>query len=259
MNAIVDTLIKEFKKFPQVEAVALGGSVAAETDDDKSDIDIEVFVTKDIPVEARRRLIEKYSGKYEVGCDYFGPGDEFLAGKDGPVLDVMYPNIGWVEKILDNVWEKHRPANGYTTCVLFTIKNCTVLYDRNGWLAGIKKRLAAPYPMELRDNIIRRNLMLLADKPFASYREQIEKALKRGDVNSVNHRLAAFMASYFDIIFALNGLLHPGEKRLVKYAEEHCQILPEYFAKNINHLLKQPNPATLKILDQMLICLKKCL
>ena len=93
--------------------------------------------------------------------------------------------------------------------------------------------------------------MLLKDKPFASYYEQIEKALKRTDIVSVNHRISAFLASYFDIIFAINKLLHPGEKRLIKFAEENCKILPKDFGLNIEKLLNQPNLNTLKIVDDM--------
>ena len=94
--------------------------------------------------------------------------------------------------------------------------------------------------------------MLLKDKPFASYYEQIEKALKRNDLVSVNHRISAFLASYFDIIFAVNELFHPGEKRLIKYAEENCRILPQNFKENIEELLVQPNSNTLQILDNMI-------
>ena len=78
--------------------------------------------------------------------------------------------------------------------------------------------------------------MLLKDKPFASYCEQIEKAIKRNDFNSVNHRISAFLASYFDIIFAKNEMLHPGEKRLVKYALDNCKILPKDFEKVVDSL-----------------------
>lgn len=102
-------------------------------------------------------------------------------------------------------------------------------------------------------------MMLLKDKPFASYYEQIEKAINRNDIVSINHRISAFMASYFDIIFAVNELLHPGEKRLVKYAKDNCQILPNNFEENINKLLVQPNSETLNILDDMVESLRQIL
>ena len=93
--------------------------------------------------------------------------------------------------------------------------------------------------------------MLLKDKPFASYYEQIEKGVKRGDIVSINHRIAAFLASYFDIIFALNETFHPGEKRLIQYAKENLRILPQDFEVNIEKLLIQPNPETLDILTDI--------
>ena len=102
-------------------------------------------------------------------------------------------------------------------------------------------------------------MMLLKDKPFASYYEQIEKAINRNDIVSINHRISAFMASYFDIIFAVNELLHPGEKRLVKYAIDNCKILPDNFEENINKLLVQPNSETLNILDDMVENLRQIL
>lgn len=69
-----------------------------------------------------------------------------------------------------------------------------------------------------------------------AFEGQILKAAKRGDINSVNHRTAEFMASYFDIIFALNNLTHPGEKRLVQLCERDCKLLPNNFAENIYNL-----------------------
>ena len=87
----------------------------------------------------------------------------------------------------------------------------------------------------------------------------IEKAINRNDIVSINHRISALMASYFDIIFAVNELLHPGEKRLVKYAKDNCQILPNNFEENINKLLVQPNSETLNILDDMVESLRQIL
>ena len=99
----------------------------------------------------------------------------------------------------------------------------------------------------------------MKDKPFASYYEQIEKALKRNDVVSVNHRISAFLASYFDVIFAINELLHPGEKRLIQYAKDNCKILPKDFEENIVNILKQSNENTLNILNTMTKNLKDLL
>ena len=71
-----------------------------------------------------------------------------------------------------------------------------------------------------------------------SYDLQIAKAIARNDRVSVNHRTAAFLESYFDIIFALNKLTHPGEKRMVQYAKEKAEILPVNFEENLDCLFR---------------------
>lgn len=234
-----------FKNFQQVKAIAIGGSCSAKTNDKNSDIDIYVFVDEDIPVFERENIIKKISEKYEVGGEYFGSGDEFLEKKSNTIYDIMYWNTKWFENIVDNVWIKHYPSNGYTTAFLYTLDVCEIVYDPTNWLQNLKNKINTDYPNELQQNIIHRNMMLLKDKPFASYYEQIEKAILRDDKVSINHRIAAFLASYFDIIFAKNKLLHPGEKRLVKYALEHCKILPKDFETNINQLLATHQLSTL--------------
>lgn len=55
---------------------------------------------------------------------------------------------------------------------------------------------------------------------------------------SVNHRTAAFLESYFDIVFAMNKLTHPGEKRMVPYAKERAEILPAGFEENLDRLFQ---------------------
>lgn len=87
--------------------------------------------------------------------------------------------------------------------------------------------------------------------------KQIEKAILRKDYVSLNHRLAAFIASYFDIIFAINDMLHPREKRLIKYIKNNCKILPKNFEENLSMLLQQPNDKTLEILDEIILECKK--
>lgn len=257
MNECFNRIIDEYKNFSEVKAIALGGSGVNNTSDNLSDIDVYIFVEKDIVVKNREKLVKQYSSKYEVGGEYFGSGDEFFVDKLNRQLDVMYWNVNWFESIVENTWFKYYPSNGYTTAFLFTLNNFQIIYDKDNWLKTLQDSIQTKYPNALKQNIIKRNMMLLKDKPFASYYEQIKKAINRNDIVSIDHRISAFMASYFDIIFAVNELLHPGEKRLVKYAKDNCQILPDNFEENINKLLVQPNSETLNILDDMVESLRQ--
>lgn len=248
---MLDSILEKYAKLDEVEAVALGGSSAAKTSDKSSDIDIYIFVRNDISLEVRERLVKDISSKYEVGGEYFGPGDEYFVDDLGCQLDIMYWNVNWFEDVVNNVWFKHYPSNGYTTCFLYTLNNFNIFYDKTGWLKSLQEKINTPYPKELKQNIIERNVKLMKEKPFASYYEQIQKAVQRKDIVSVNHRIAAFLASYFDVIFALNEMLHPGEKRLINYVKTNCKIVPGNFEDNINKLLTSDYKEVLPVLDDM--------
>lgn len=256
MNKILNKILDKFINMSEVEAIAIGGSTTAKTSDNKSDIDVYIFSTVDIPIEKRKNIINSISSKYEIGGEYFGLGDEFWVDEADVQLDIMYWNISWFENTVKNIWLKHYPSNGYTTCFLYTLKNYDIIYDKNNWLKPLQEMLNVEYPEELQNNIIKRNIMLMKEKPFASYYEQIEKAINRKDVNSINHRIAAFVASYFDVIFAINKQLHPGEKRLIDFALNNCKILPNNFKINLLKLFEQPNNDTLHILNSIVNELK---
>lgn len=256
---IFEEIIEKYNSFPEVVAIAVGGSGANKTSDVLSDIDLYVFVEKDIPISCRNELVKGYSSKFEVGGEYFGSGDEFFVDKLNQQLDVMYWNKGWFNHVIENVWQKHYPSNGYTTAFLFTLNNFQIIYDKDNWLINLQKSIKTEYPQELKENIIKRNMMLIKEKPFASYYEQINKAIKRNDFVSINHRIAVFLASYFDIIFAVNELFHPGEKRLIQYAKNNCNILPKDFEENINQLLISSKDKTIFILDNICTNLKDIL
>ena len=71
-----------------------------------------------------------------------------------------------------------------------------------------------------------------------AYANQLAKAARRGDLVSVNHRLTGLLASYFDVLFAVNRVPHPGEKRLVEAAVASCRRLPVGFADDVDDLLR---------------------
>lgn len=235
-DKILQDVINDFSLIEEVKAIALGGSTGVNTYDNISDYDIYVFSDVEVPPALREKIAQKYSDKYEIHNTYFGDSDEWYRRGDEKVFDLMFWNRKWIEDIIENIWVRHETWGGYTTCFLYTIKNAHILYDKNGWFRTLQTKLETPYPEELAANIIHKNRMMIKDKISASFKEQIEKAIKRNDYVSVNHRISAFLAGYFDIIFASNKLLHPGEKRLVEYALKHCTHLPANFAENIKNL-----------------------
>lgn len=150
--------------------------------------------------------------------------------KNGVSVDVIYRSFEMITGYLKYVVDESTAFNGYTTCFLHNIVNSKVLFDKSGKFTELQKKYCADYPEKLRQNIITKNRKLLSGV-LPSYDMQIKKAAQRNDLVSVNHRITEFLASYFDIIFALNGLTHPGEKRLVSLCKKHCSILRKILKK----------------------------
>ncbi len=75
----------------------------------------------------------------------------------------------------------------------------------------------APVSVENRRSIVAKNRPVLGGGMQSSYLAQMKAAIARGDLISLNHRVAVWIASYTDILFAVNRRYHPGEKRLLTY------------------------------------------
>ena len=125
---------------------------------------------------------------------------------------------------------------GYTTCICYNVFNSKTLYDPANLFRGMVEEYTMPYPEALRRNIIAKNRELLQGK-IPSYLRQVEKAVKRNDIVSVNHRLSELLASYFDILYAFNRKFHPGEKRLIDLTIDSCELLPKDFGAVLSELL----------------------
>jgi hypothetical protein len=153
--------------------------------------------------------------------------------------------------------EKHISwGSGYTTCFCYNVFHSKILYDPKGVYSDMVKLFTMPYPELLRKNIISKNRECMYGKmPVSpSYINQIEKAIKRNDIISVNHRIAEFIKNYFDILFALNRKFHPGEKHLIEYAKELCEWLPVDFEIDMRNLvISNGNDITLSVLRKLII------
>lgn len=229
-----DALISELAALDGVEAIALGGSRAGDRFDEKSDYDVYLYCTAPVDEQVRRKILSKYCRVIEIGNRFWELEDNCVLN-NGIDIDILYRDLDAFTADVASVVEDFEARNGYTTCMWHNLLACRILYDRDGRLAAAKERFNVPYPEQLQENIIWRNYKLL-QASMPAYRVQIAKAVRRRDLVSMNHRVTAFLESYFDILFALNQQTHPGEKRLMELCKANCPILPENFEENLYSL-----------------------
>ena len=234
MTVNVDALFEELSRLPQVEAIALGGSRATGRNDEKSDYDVYVYLTAPLEEAYRRIILSKYCSYMEIGNTFWELEDDVTL-LDGIDMDIIYRNLEDFARGIASVVDDCTAWNGYTTCMWHNLITSRIIFDRIGRLQKLQARYQIPYPQKLKENIISRNLNLLSGM-LPSFDTQIQKAENRGDLVSVNHRVTEFLASYFDILFALNEMTHPGEKRMQDICTKECTILPQHFDSNLNRL-----------------------
>lgn len=263
--ALAERIAALFAALSQVEAVALGGSLAGGCPDPTSDIDLYVYLREPIPLAERQRVVAQSGGASRASLDlpYWGPGDEWFHAPTGIEVDVVYFEAGWMKAQIDRLLRDHQAGLGYTTCFWHTLLNSRIYYDPNGWFSRLQAFARQDYPEPLRRNIIALNHSVLRGV-IPAYAHQIEKAVRRDDRVSANHRVAALLASYFDVLFALNRLPHPGEKRLAAFARQRCALLPAGFAADLDAVLlasgeagPQLTTAVTRLLDALDVLLEK--
>lgn len=239
-------LQEEFEKLPEVEAIVLGGSTATGVADCYSDYDIYIYVSQMPALTIREQILKSLSQTYSLNNLDYGVEDlgVFL---DGQHYELIYGTLDKLEQHLVTV-RSGQAALGYTTGVWWTLAKSQILYDANGRYAKLQAKYRE-YPQSLQQAIIEKNLPMLTTKS-ANFVNQLEKAIQRQDIISMNHRYSAIVASVADILFALNYHFHPGEKRLEWWIAQ-LEIQPERTAHRLEaitaELYEQPEQSLLAL------------
>lgn len=248
MNMTVYQIVNEFKRLEEVIAVILTGSCANGKKDNYSDIDINIIISKGISVEKRESIAKKFSDNIEINNRFRDSRDEFVLRNSTIHIDISYLEFSWLEEKMQKVVNDNEVSLGYTTCLWNDVVNSIVVYDKGGKFKEFQEKYRIPYPIELKRSIINANYPILR-KNISSYYNEIERAINRKDFINLNNRIVAFIDSYFDIIFAINEITHPGGKRMITIASSKCNKLPLEFKKNIEKLFKNINECNEEILD----------
>jgi predicted nucleotidyltransferase len=233
MHSLV-TIANAFVKTSGVEAVSLGGSAALQKADALSDYDLYVYSRTPVPLEVREEIVASRASSYQLDNTFWELEDDWTE-PNGAEFNVMYRSCEQAEEEIDKRLRRHVASLGYTTAWCFSISYSQILADPNGWFANLQRQTREPYPNGLVQAIVRKNRPVLGGGMQSCYLKQITTSIVRHDPVSLNHRIAAWLASYFDILFAINCRFHPGEKRLLTYAEE-LPILPELALSDLAQL-----------------------
>jgi len=235
VEKVARRLAAAYAQLPVVRAVALGGSQATGLAAGDSDVDLYVYASPEPGLEARA-AVAAGSPRRELGNRFFEPGDEWVDAETGLAVDAMFRDPSFIEGELDRVLVRCEARVGYSTAFWHGLVHSSSLYDPTGWYAALQARARMPYPEPLVRAVVEKNQPLLR-RNLSSFRAQLARAAARGDAVSVNHRTAAFLASFFDVLFAVNRIPHPGEKRLLAVAEARCSRRPPELARQVAALV----------------------
>jgi ribonuclease HI len=212
---LLQQIVDELQTHGCVDAVLLAGSRGkSRIPDSTSDYDLYVYLSDDLPAAVRERILSPRCSVLELDNRFWEPEDDGELN-DGTAVEFIYRRTQSFLSSVRSVALGHQASVGYSTCLWENLIDSHLLFDRSGILAQAIIDLEVPYPQPLREAIVAKNWPLLRDAT-CSFRHQVLQALVRQDWVSVQHRTAAFLASVFDVVFAINKVRHPGEKRLVQ-------------------------------------------
>ncbi len=249
-NDDINLVLDGLKDFDEIDAILLSGSLVTGNIDEYSDIDLYIYLNKELSVDKRTVFIKSISSYYEVNNQFWETEDCFILKNSGMKVEIMYRSFSWIKEQLDRVLNKHQAGVGYTTCFCSNFLESIILLDNTNKFEDLQKEYSFEYPAELQKNIIKKNIPLLKEIQ-SSYFNQIKLAVRRDDFISINHRVSAFLESYFDILFAINRIYHPGEKKLFKTVNDRCKFIPANFNTDIKLLLKLDSQTVLETITSL--------
>jgi hypothetical protein len=217
-----------------IEAVAWCGSTAMQKADSLSDYDLYVYSRTPVPLDARKKIIASRASEYQLDNTLWELEDEWIE-PNGLRFNVIYRSCREAEEEVHRRLVQHVASLGYTTAYCFSLRQGNNLEDPHSWFTNLQRQTRGTYPRGLLQAILRKNRPVLGGGMQSCYLHQINAAIVRQDPVSLNHRVAAWLASYFDILFAINRQFHPGEKRLLVHAEELAN-LPRSAALDVRQL-----------------------
>ena len=224
--------------------IAIGGSYAKGSGDSLSDIDVYLFADQVLPAARRAELVGEALGA-EARPESWGADDPFVQGGTdfwyaGQRVECWLRSTREVDRTLRACLggEVRREYVVWTVMgflsytALADVHSMKAVDDPHGILARWKEAVAT-YPEALRQNILHR---FMPEAAFWPENFHYRTAVQRADVIYTSAIVQQVLQALIQVVFALNRVYFPGEKRLA-HAMENLPLLPSGFARRVQELL----------------------
>jgi hypothetical protein len=220
-EATLQRIVAAMADLPGVAAIALGGSTAAGLADADSDFDVYMYYRQPLAAAAERAARLRPladAGTLEVDIPTFGLEDHLLVHDQ--LIELVYLDLDRLSENAKQAYGQGLSSEGYTTALLYILARSPVLHDVTGEVTALRAQLQSGYPEPTRARLLREHPEVLR-----YFLELLRVSQRRGDLLYVQHMRYSIQMVFFNLLFALNRLYHPGGKRLLSHARR-CDVQP---------------------------------
>jgi hypothetical protein len=238
-KALAEKLVASLSQLPMVECVSLNEAALPDTLDPYFALILDAFYHSPVPkAEERSRLYGEDIAAFETS--HRGSKDRFLAG-DLPVR-IEYKSTARIEELVslsdtrrDSLWLiKDSGTYGF-----YRLSQGEILFNRSGWIDGIRKRLLSPEPefwVSTRE---------LSQSKMEHFLSDLGAAMIQGDYFYYLISSSGFIKHACLTLFCINRRFEPSHRAYYKQVLE-LPVLPESFAAQLETFLSSEEEVTME-------------
>jgi hypothetical protein len=243
LRAVAQRVGDAFASERDVSAILVFGSVASGAVDAFSDVDLLIISRSAVlPLTQRASILRSLGSNWRFGQ----PQEESpfcVVDADGQVsgelVSVHYQTVAWIDSVLSTVvthgaiTTAQLPFRPYTLPAL--LQRGWVLLDRDGDLTRWRD-MSATYPPLLRRNIIRHVVPGLLE-----HVDELNRTAERDlGARSFIFFLNAAVDELTSLLFALNDVYDPADRRMHTIVVPFLPYLPASYVATMNDILEGP-------------------
>lgn len=242
-RAVARRLAERLTELPTVTAILVFGSVATGQVDAASDIDLLVVCEPDVPDPRVRwacisTLGEGWTLDLATDDPLFPVLDECRAVGGVPAT-LHYQTSLWIDGVLGEVLTngavttERLPFRPYTLAGL--LNRAWIVEDKQGVAAAWRRRTDVFSPT------LKQNLLTYFVPRLREHTEELTTGARRciGTVGFIFH-LNWAVDALVGVLYALNGVYDPADKRAERTVWLHFRVVPENFSKRLAEVLEGP-------------------